>query len=328
MGSIPDTWSEKPWAQRTDFRVPMWQKSQVAYVPFPNQLQYVNVWVPAKFTPCSETLPCSWIPDPHTLWIIYIHGGAWRDPLITSTSLEPTLKNISPTWIQSRKSPVSFASIGYSLSPYPEHPTHPSGRRDDSRNASHPKHIVDVLEAISFLQSRANFGNNYILAGHSCGAMMAVQAAMNPMRWHVDLPREYIKAPLMVLGVHGLYDMPGLTENPGSQHEQYREFYEQFTRSAFGDDADLRRAVSPAFVEDWATEWRDGRRVMLVQSSTDEFVPFRQVERMMDSLRRSKADRLVVELIDSGERHDNIWEQGTLLAKLLTRAIDNVSQLP
>ncbi|KAG5977998.1 hypothetical protein E4U55_006437 [Claviceps digitariae] len=326
MGSISDGWSEKPWALRNDFGVPMWQKSQVDYVSLPNQLQHVDVWVPAKYTPCPKTLPPSWLPDPDTLWVIYIHGGAWRDPLITSASFIPTLKNLSSAWLQSRKTPVAFASISYSLSPYPDHPTHPSGRCDYSRNASHPKHILDVLEAISFLQSRANFGNNYILAGHSCGATLAFQAAMNPVRWGAGMPKNFIKAPLMVLGVNGLYDMAQLTENPGGQYNKYRQIYADFTRNAFGDDVDLWRAISPAFVENWATEWPDGRHVMIVQGKKDNLVPYRQGERMMDSLLGSKADRLVVELADGDGEHDEIWQKGTL-AKFLMRAIDNVSNV-
>ncbi|KAG5999415.1 hypothetical protein E4U54_001859 [Claviceps lovelessii] len=328
MGSISDNWSEKPWARRNDFGVPMWQKSQVAYVSCPNQLQHVDVWVPAKYTPCPETLASSWLPGPHTLWIIYIHGGAWRDPLVTSASFIPTLKSLSTAWLQSRKSPVAFASISYSLSPYPHHPTHPSNRCDDSRNASHPQHILDVLEAIHFLQSRAKFGNNYILAGHSCGATLAFQTAMNPVRWGTDnAAKDDIEAPLMVLGLNGLYDMPELIENPGGQHNQFRQLYEQFTRNAFGDDEDVWRDISPAFVENWAREWPDGRRVMLVQGTQDDLVPYRQGERMRDSLVGSKSDRLVVELVDGEGQHDEIWQKGILLAKLLTRAIDDVSGL-
>ncbi|KAG5917156.1 hypothetical protein E4U42_007371 [Claviceps africana] len=329
MGSIPDSWSEKPWVQRNDLGVPMWQKSQVAYASLPNQLQHVDVWVPIKYIPWpeTETLPSSWLPDPHTLWVIYIHGGAWRDPLITSASFTPTLKNLSPAWLQSRKSPVAFASIDYSLSPYPSHPTDPSRPCDDSRNAAHPKHIVDVVEAISFLQKRADFGNNYILVGHSCGATLAFQAAMNPERWAAGTVKDPIHAPWMVLGINGLYDMLELTENPGGQHDQYRPTYAQITRNAFGHDKDVWRAISPAFVDDWATEWPDGRHVMLVQGPQDELVPYRQGERMKDSLVGSKADRLVVELTDGDGEHDDIWRKGTLLAKLLTRAVDTVSNL-
>ncbi|KAG5926969.1 hypothetical protein E4U53_002949 [Claviceps sorghi] len=327
MGSISDSWSEKPWAQRNDLGVPMWQKSQVAYASSPNQLQHVDVWVPTKYIACPEPLASSWLPDPHTLWVIYIHGGAWRDPLITSASFIPTLKNLSPAWLQSRKSPVAFASVDYSLSPYPSHPTNPSRPYDDSRNASHPKHILDVVKAISFLQKRANFGNKYILVGHSCGATLAFQAAMNPGRWGIGMAKDLIDAPLMVMGVNGLYDMPELIENPGGQHDQYQSAYAQFTRNAFGDDKDVWKAVSPAFVDDWATEWPDGRRVMLVQAPRDNLVPYGQGERMKDSLVGSKADRLVVELTDGDGEHDEIWQKGTLLAKLLTRAIDVVSNM-
>ncbi|KAG6020911.1 hypothetical protein E4U41_002685 [Claviceps citrina] len=327
MGSISDRWLETPWGRRDDLGVPMWQKSKVPYVWLPNQRQHVDVWVPAKYTPYREALPASWLPDARTLWVIYIHGGAWRDPLITSTSFTPTLKNLSAAWVQSRKAPVAFASIGYSLSPYPHHPTHPSRSSDHSRNAFHPKHISDVLEAISFLQQRAGFGNNYILVGHSCGATLAFQAAMNPARWGLGSTAEdFVKPPCMVLGLNGLYDMPDLVENPGAPYDEYRPMYGQLTRNAFGSDRDLWKAISPVVVESWATEWPVGRRVMLVQGPEDDLVPYKQGERMRDSLLRSKTNKLVVELIDGAGEHDEIWQKGTLLAKLLTRAIDDVSK--
>ncbi|GAB0135777.1 hypothetical protein EsDP_00004102 [Epichloe bromicola] len=310
----------------------MWQKSRVPYVSHPNKLQHVDVWVPAKYAPHPDRPPASWLPDaPHTLWVVYIHGGAWRDPLITSESLAPTLKSLPPAWLASMKTPVAFASVGYTLSPYPDHPSQPSVPSDRSRNAAHPAHILDVLEAISFLQRRAGFGDNYILAGHSCGATLAFQAAMDPARWAVDGAGGddvVVKAPSMVLGLNGLYDLPGLTEDPGGGHERHRRVYAGLTSNAFGHDKNLWRAVSPALVvESWATEWPGGRHVMLVQSPGDALVPYRQGERMRDGLVASKTDKLAVELIEGDGDHDEIWEQGTLMAEVLVRAIRKASGL-
>lgn len=334
MGSTPDPWSETPWGRREDLAVPMWQKRRVPYGSHPNNLQHVDVWVPAKYAPHSDgdgdgPPASSWLPDaPHTLWVVYIHGGAWRDPLITSESLEPALKSLPPAWLASTETPVAFASVSYTLSPYPDHPSQPSVPSDRSRNAAHPAHILDVLEAISFLQRRAGFRDNYILAGHSCGAALAFQAAMDPARWAaVDSLVVVVEPPSMVLGLNGLYDLPELTEDPGGGHERHRHVYAQLTSNAFGHDKNLWRAVSPALVESWATEWPGGRHVMLVQSPGDALVPYRQAERMRDSLVASKTDKLVVELIEGDGDHDDIWKQGTLMAEVLVRAIRTTSSL-
>jgi acetyl esterase/lipase len=290
----------------------------------PNMLQHVDIWIPTRYTPDSDdhSLSSSWLPPQDTLWIIYIHGGAWRDPLETSVDLMPTLKSLSPALFESRQTPVAFASISYSLSTYPQHSTHPSAPHDYSRNARHPRHIIDVLTAISFLQQKVRFGSNYILVGHSCGATLAFQAAVNPARWGVNVDKAYrLRAPLMILGINGLYDMPKMVADPGDGYSRYCEIYEEFTRSAFGDDKQLWADISPAFVQDWAKEWPEGTHVMLVQSREDTLVPFEQAELMKNALLRSKSAQLSVELVEGRGDHYDVWKEGILLAEMLAKAI-------
>ncbi|EFY90534.1 hypothetical protein MAC_03528 [Metarhizium acridum CQMa 102] len=318
------SWSSTTWQRQHHLAVPMFHKSRVPYARPSNNLQHVQVWVPTKYAPEESRAPSpSWLPPPDTtLWIIYVHGGAWRDPLETADDLAPALKSLSPALFASRAAPVAFASVSYSLSAYPQHSTHPSTPSDPSRNATHPRHILDVLAAVSYLQSTAGFGSNYILAGHSCGATLAFQAVVNPARWGVDAGSAAVKAPQMVLGLNGLYDMPKMVADPGDGYGQYREIYEQFTRSAFGDDERVWRAISPVYIEDWAREWPDGKHVLLVQSREDTLVPFSQAEALQASLLKSKGERLSVELLQGRGDHYDIWKQGTLLAEVLTRAID------
>ncbi|KAI7696864.1 hypothetical protein KC353_g17306, partial [Hortaea werneckii] len=82
----------------------------------------------------------------HQLWIIYIHGGAWRDPEIDSTSFTKAQNLL----LQSRETDqiAGFASINYRLSPYPSHPQSPSDPSDPARNAHHPDHLNDILDAL------------------------------------------------------------------------------------------------------------------------------------------------------------------------------------
>ncbi|GAO14598.1 uncharacterized protein UV8b_05337 [Ustilaginoidea virens] len=325
--SVPDRWSETPWQQQgQDFPVPMWHKPQVPYSSLPGRLQHVDVWVPATSTSQSDTPSPSWLPPSSSLWVIYVHGGAWRDPLITSDSLVPALKRLPRELFESAgpKAPTAFASVSYSLSPYPEHPTLPSKPSDYSRNATHPGHILDVMAAISFLQQTAGFGSNYILAGHSCGATLAFQVAMNTARWGVGPAKAYIRPPASILGLNGIYDLPGLVDGPGEKHEHLRPIYEQFTRNAFGKDRGLWAFISPALVQDWAAEWPGGRHAILVQTREDSLIPFSQGEQLRDSLVRSGTGKLRVELLEGYGDHDETWENGTLLASMISRAIYSV----
>lgn len=108
-----------------------------------------------------------------SLFIVYIHGGAWRDPAIDATSfakLESLLLKH-----ESIKHVAGLASMNYRLSPYPSHPTDPSNPADPARNVKHPDHINDVLAAILYLQDKYCFEERYILVGHSCGATLAMQ---------------------------------------------------------------------------------------------------------------------------------------------------------
>ncbi|TWU77669.1 hypothetical protein ED733_008188 [Metarhizium rileyi] len=322
MTSNHHGWPSTPWQRQDDLAVPMFHKPHVPYTSSPNSLQHVHVWVPTEYAPGSQIPSPSWLPSPDTLWIIYVHGGAWRDPLQTANDLVPALRILPPALFASRKAPVAFASVSYSLSAYPQHATHPSTPSDPSRNATHPRHIADVLAAISLLQRSAGFGSNYILAGHSCGATLAFQAVVNPSRWDVDVGMLGVQAPHMVLGLNGIYDIPNLVADPGHGYSQHCEAYEEFTRSAFGADRHVWREASPVYVEDWAEEWPEGRHVMLVQSHEDTLVPFSQAEALKASLLKSKGEQLSVVLVQGFGDHYDIWRQGTLLADMLARAVD------
>ncbi|KAL1836699.1 hypothetical protein VTJ49DRAFT_4758 [Mycothermus thermophilus] len=321
MASAEDwaAWASVPWTAvpATSSSTPLgWHKTGVPYLP-PGQallLQTLDIWIP-------NTDQASSAPDPTTLpslpgtWIVYIHGGAWRDPAIDSTSFSP-----AATLLLSRGTTTSsptiagLVSLNYRLSPHPSHPA-PS---DPARQAAHPDHITDVLTGLAFLHrllaSTHSSANpiQWILAGHSCGATLAFQAVASPSRWGLPLPPPppqpqplHFPKPTALIGFEGLYDLAGFIASPPEHYAWLREGYREFVSGAFGDDETVWRAVCPAreggweigseageFVKGWVREWvgddggqsREGegrmKKVVLVQSWEDSLVPWQQVEVM------------------------------------------------
>ncbi|KAK4111022.1 alpha/beta-hydrolase [Canariomyces notabilis] len=282
-------WASVPWTPVTDRddcnTIIGWRKANIPYLPAGTalSLQTLDVWIPASTTvaaPDASILPCP--PNGSAgKWIIYIHGGAWRDPAIDASSFsaaatkllhfQHTSTNTPITTNNNRKSTgciAGLASLNYRLSPHPSHPSD-----DPSRQATHPEHISDVLSALSFLQQHLFHPNNnnnnmddMILAGHSCGATLAFQAVMAPSRWGLPSPpspprlftRSRVRA---IVGLNGLYDLAGVVHSDSTSTPAWlREAYAEFTRGAFGDDEDVWRAVCPATAQGWVPEWLRGNQ--------------------------------------------------------------------
>lgn len=122
------------------------------------------------------------------------------------------------------------------------------------------------MSAIADLQERYKFGNRYVIVGHSCGATLALQVAMNAaVPWNnaggstdgnAGEERERIGCPLPVgiVGVEGIYDIDLLLHDY-SNVPAYREFIE----SAFGDFRNTWLSASPAQknYEDYVESWAD-----------------------------------------------------------------------
>lgn len=130
----------------------------------------------------------------------FIHGGAWRDPLITKSVAKPLFDSVL-----SRVPKCNAASINYRLSHHPSHP-------DLDQSAKHPDHANDVRAALSFLQKEYGMDSRRcILVGHSAGAFIAFQVETNEAA---------------VVGVEGIYDLIELVKE--------NHAYGVFVESAFG----------------------------------------------------------------------------------------------
>lgn len=263
--------------------------------------------------------------DPHR----YVHGGAWRDFRINAMSIEPTISallgnsNLPP--IMSRI--AAIASIDYRLSAHPDFPQSPDTPATQSRYAKHPEHIEDVHAAIALLDSQYGIGNNFILAGHSCGATLAFQYVMGteiyqePSRT-TKLIRPIGPAPVAILGVSGIYNLRNIV----ATHSMIRE-YRDFIIGAFDENEEAWDVVSPARWTTFGQTWQAGRLVVLAHSDQDELIEKGQMQEMKETLMDAAKGLKVVSVDNVGGRHDEIWQIGSEIARLIVITIQNLDNV-
>ncbi|KAI1625505.1 Alpha/Beta hydrolase protein [Exophiala viscosa] len=228
-------------------------------------------------------------------WIVYIHGGFFRDALVDSTSFHPAVSLLTAA---EKTSVRGYASINYRLSPSTKKPQDRSETPSfELRGAVWPEHFDDVCAGIRHLQSTYSFGSNYVLAGHSVGATLALLAAVDTD--HGIVP------PKAVLGLSGIYDFPLL-------HKSHPE-YEALTFNAMprGDEV----AASPVAYEAQAYKAAGVCRVLLAHSHDDGLVPWNQVDAMTEKL--APAGEGYVRVLELFGKHNDIWADG----KEVSRAV-------
>ncbi|KIW13659.1 hypothetical protein PV08_08850 [Exophiala spinifera] len=233
-------------------------------------------------------------------WLIYIHGGFFRDALVDSISFHPTVSLLTQN---SSKLIAGYASLNYRLSPSSKNPQDPSSTPPfELRAAVWPDHLDDVCAGLRHLQTTYSFGSNYVLAGHSVGATLALLAAIKGPQSHDVVP------PKAVLGLSGIYDFPLL-------HESHPE-YEALTFNAMkrGEEVD----ASPAVYDAQTYRAAGVAKVLLAHSKDDGLVPWNQVDRMKEILVKGEED--YVNVLELFGKHNDIWADG----KEVARAFDAI----
>jgi kynurenine formamidase len=216
----------------------------------------------------------------------FLHGGAWRDPAMTSsvsTKLLNHLLNTKPSMV------VNAASINYRLSPHPEYP------ELTDNVAKHPDHLNDVLAALGHLRGKYLM-KEYVLIGHSAGAMLSFQALGEIQKTERELP-----LPKAIYGVEGIYDLTAMVD-------EYPD-YQDFVEGAFGH--------KDKWPEPLGLHGYKGL-VVLAHSDQDELLSWRQTEEMKERCENTHGVGGGLRVVKVAGKHNEVLEN-VRLAMLVER---------
>ena len=205
---------------------------------------------------------------------------------------------------------AGFASINYRLSPYPTHPTNPSSRHDPSRNVTHPAHLLDVSEALVFLEFKYNINNRYLLAGHSAGATIIFQQGR---AYSLDAP---LPQPVCILGIAGIYHFESFRDT-----HSHAPVYKAFLDPAFPDTSPEVLAFPATDDSPTFAIWECADALIVAHSQNDELVEKDQALIMIESLKRSPKLAGKAHFLEAKGSHDEVYENGDIVAGLIEDAL-------
>ncbi|KAH9870426.1 hypothetical protein IAQ61_005901 [Plenodomus lingam] len=266
-------------------------------------------------------------------YVLYIHGGCWGDPAINVTkALQPTVAHLSSAYPVTLSQVGGLASIDYRLSPYPDHPTDPSGD-DPDRNVRHPQHMHDVVQAIQKLQREYNI-KRWIGVGHSCGASILCHILG---QLSLDASHTIIRPEALIL-ISGIYDLKGLLQYrfPPAFPQEVFDVYTAFFERAFGSDHSIYDSISPLAMKLDEKNWPEGKLIVVSHSPDEELVEPEQSDLMRAELPRqgwqvimgeesldSKLEpgKRVVNVASIKGAHRFVWNDGQQTASLISRVV-------
>ncbi|KAI1036571.1 hypothetical protein LB503_002954 [Fusarium chuoi] len=242
-------------------------------------------------------------------WVVFIHGGAWRDPRNNENDFTESIKRIVISGAVAILDIAGFVSIDYRLSPHPDFP-------QESATVKHPDHLEDIWSALNYLQGKYELSNNYILVGHSAGATLAFQLLMSG-----DILASHPKGPLpiAIVGVSGIFDLVGL-------NARHNGGYAGFIGAAFGDDKSAWEKASPVrFGSNFRDNWADGKLTMLAWSAEDTLIDEPEIDTMA-SLLTEQGLEVEVNKHLRGE-HDFVWQDGSQIARLVITTLHHLNRI-
>lgn len=186
--------------------------------------------------------------------LIFVHGGAWRDPANTYDDFQSLSSMLLRT---ENGSKYNIIGVNYRLSP----------------EVKHPLHLLDLVEALNTLHK--DYGvNECLLLGHSVGATLLMQLAnatkillLGGIEKNMD-PLVKVKG---MIFVDGIYDMVYLIE-------EYGKPYEEFVLEAFANANSYANGSQLS----WNSNEKFGigeAKVVVIHSMEDELLTLRQTTR-------------------------------------------------
>ncbi|KAF4973598.1 hypothetical protein FZEAL_9276 [Fusarium zealandicum] len=241
-------------------------------------------------------------------WVVFVHGGAWRDPRNTEDDAKETIKRVVISGAVATLDICGFISIDYRLSPHPDFAQgSTSTSKSEIHDAKHPDHVRDIWSALKFLQNDYSL-ENYIFVGHSAGATLGFQLLMGDDV--LDGPQ--VPLPVVIIGVSGIYDLVGLN----SRHDGN---YAGFIQAAFGENETDWTEASPAhFGSSFKERWTSGKLVILAWSPEDTLIDEPEIDNMSALLTQHGLKPEVRK--DLRGEHDFVWQDGSQIARLVISA--------
>jgi kynurenine formamidase len=247
-----------------------------------------------------------------------VHGGAWRDPELTATSIEAAVAHAFSSGDESM--PITAVASSTTRSPssrrIPPSRTTPVKTITRTRpEALHPQHVSDVLRVCVCSVVRAH--RRVLRAIRPQLRRLPCVPSRAPVgHYGLDDIRD-ASSPAALICINGLYDLPELEDGIGASHQHLRDAYVTLLSHAFGADRTSWSCASPARFdpETIARRVRDSQApalVVLDQSAEDQLVPMNQKERFEANLSKVNGLRVVTGRRCTG-KHAAPWEEGLMI---------------
>lgn len=225
----------------------------------------------------------------NTRTIIFIHGGAWRDPNNTYDDFLPLCQFLT------RKKAEDFNLIGlnYRLSP----------------DVKHPAHLLDVICALLWIQKHAPT-KSLLLVGHSVGATLILQLLSYRQvlgESHSSILGDPLFGVDKVYFVDGIYDIPQLIE-------EYGVDYKNFVMCAFSGENQYKNATQLSMQKSKKLAHIPSK-IVICHSKEDELLSKRQTELLTAYLTEHNLDFLLY--YENWGLHEEVYRREELADLIL-----------